>query len=110
MKQISLQILATEIYKVRIDLGPDIMKDIFHFVEKPHNLRNDSILQNQRNRTMFFGTESISFLPHLIWETILSEIKNAKSQGILKENTEVVAFFVLFSISKFTHHYLQKIK
>ena len=32
IQQRNLQILATEIYKVRNDLGPEIMKDIFHFV------------------------------------------------------------------------------
>ena len=31
--------------KVRNDLGLEIMKDICHFVKKPYNLRNDSILQ-----------------------------------------------------------------
>ena len=36
-----LQMLATGIYKVRNDLGPEIMKDIFHFVQKQYNLRND---------------------------------------------------------------------
>ena len=34
--QRNLQILTTEIYKMKNDLGPDIMIDIFHFVEKPH--------------------------------------------------------------------------
>ena len=43
--QRNLQILATEIYKVRNDLGPEIMKDIFHFVQKRYNLSNDSTLQ-----------------------------------------------------------------
>ena len=33
--QRNLQILATEIYKARNDLGPEIMKDIFHSVQKP---------------------------------------------------------------------------
>ena len=33
--QRNLQILATEIYKARNDLWPEIMKDIFHSVEKP---------------------------------------------------------------------------
>ena len=33
--QRNLQILATEIYKVRNNLGPEILKDIFHFVQKP---------------------------------------------------------------------------
>ena len=32
--QRNLQIIATEIYKVRDNLGPEIVKDIFHFVQK----------------------------------------------------------------------------
>ena len=32
--QRNLQIIATEIYKVRDNLGPEIMKRIFHFVQK----------------------------------------------------------------------------
>ena len=61
------------------------MKDIFHFVQKPYNLRNDSILLKQKNRTMCFGTESISFLVPKIWEIVPFEIKNAKSLHIFKE-------------------------
>ena len=80
-----MQILATEIYKVRNHLGPEIMKDILHFVQKPYNLRNDSTLQRQRNRTVYFGPESISCLASKIWEIVLCEIKNAKSLDILTE-------------------------
>ena len=69
---------ATKIYKMRNDLGPKILKDIFHFVQKPYNLRNDSTLQRQRNCTVYFGTESI-------WEIVPCDIKNAKSLGIFKE-------------------------
>ena len=47
-----LQMLATGIYKVRNDLGPEIMKDMFHFVQKPYNVRNDSILQRERSHTV----------------------------------------------------------
>ena len=80
--QRNLQMLGTEIYKARNDLGPEIMKDIFHSVQKPCNLRNDSTLQRRRNRTMYFGTESISFLAPKIWEIVPCEIKNAKSRDI----------------------------
>ena len=45
--QKNLLILATEIYKVKNDLGLKIMADISHFVEKPYNLRNNSIIQRQ---------------------------------------------------------------
>ena len=37
--QRNLQALAAEIYKVRIDLVPEIMKKNFHFVRKPYNLK-----------------------------------------------------------------------
>ena len=37
--QKNLQILATEIYKTKNDLGPKIMKDTFHFIQKPYNFR-----------------------------------------------------------------------
>ena len=36
IQQKNLQILATEIYKLKNDLGPNIMTDIFHFAEKPY--------------------------------------------------------------------------
>ena len=45
MHQKNLQILATEIYKTKNDLGPKIMKDTFHFIQKPYNLRNDPELR-----------------------------------------------------------------
>ena len=83
--QKNLQILATEIYKVKNDLGPKIMADIFHFVEKPYNLRNNSIMQRQANRTIYFGTEIISFLAPNLWELIPSKIKSARSLNIFEE-------------------------
>ena len=59
------------------------MTDIFHFAEKPYNLRNNSIMQRQANRTVYFGTESISSLAPKLWELIPSEI--AKSLNTFNE-------------------------
>ena len=53
----NLQILATEIYKVKNYLGHNIMADVFYCVKKPGNLRNNSIMQRQANRAVYFGTE-----------------------------------------------------
>ena len=39
--QNNLNILAIEISKVKHDLAPFVMKDIFHFVEKLYNLRKN---------------------------------------------------------------------
>ena len=76
--QRNLQILATEIYKVRNDLRSEIMKDIFHLVQKPYNLRNDSTLQRRRKGTVYFGTEGISSFATKIWKIVPCEIKNTK--------------------------------
>ena len=83
--QKNLQILATEIYKTKNDLGPKIMKDTFHFIQKPYNLRNDPELQRRKNRTVYFGTENISSLASKIWELIPSDIRSANSLGVFKE-------------------------
>ena len=90
IQQRNLQVLATEIYKLKNDLGPNIMTDIFHFVEKPNYLRNNSILQRQANRTVYFGTESISSLAPNLWELIASEIKSTKPLNIFKEKYKVL--------------------
>ena len=71
----NLQVLVTEIFKTKNDLGPKILKDTFHFIQKPYNLRNDPKLQRQRNRTVYFGTECISSLAPKIWELIPSTIE-----------------------------------
>ena len=83
--QKNLQILATEIYKTKNDLGRKIMKDTFHFIQKPYNLRNDPELQRRRNRTVYFGTESISSLAPKIWKLIPSDIRSINSLEIFKE-------------------------
>ena len=61
------------------------MADIFHFLEKPYNLRNNSIIQRQANRRVYFEIEILSSLPPILWELIPSEIKSAKSLNIFKE-------------------------
>ena len=87
--QRNLQILATEIYEVRNDLGPEIMKDIFHFVQKPYNLRNDSTLQRRRKCTMYFGIENLSSLAPKMWGIVLCKIKKARSLDVCKEKVKL---------------------
>ena len=67
------------------DLGPKTMKDTFHFIQKPYNLRNYPELQRRRNRTVYFETESISSLAPKIWELVPSDIRRANSLEIFRE-------------------------
>ena len=68
--QRNLQLLATEIFKVKNGVSTGLTEDIFHFVNKPYDLRNNRILFRKRNRTVFYGTESLSSLAQRIWELI----------------------------------------
>ena len=50
--------------------------------------RNDAELQKRRNRTVYFGTESISSLAPKIWELIPSDIRSPNSLEIFKEKVK----------------------
>ena len=44
----NLQTLVTEIFKVRMNLGPEIMKELFKIVEVPHPLRNELKIKSRK--------------------------------------------------------------
>ena len=73
--QRNLQLLATEIFKVKNGVSTGLTEDNFHFVNKPYDLRNNRILFRKRNRTVFYGTESLSSLAPRIWELIPQSLK-----------------------------------
>ena len=83
--QRNLQILATEIFKAKQGGSPKIISDLFHFINKPYNLRNKSILERKKDRTVYFGTESISSLAPKIWELIPDTLKNETSLSTFKQ-------------------------
>ena len=56
-----LRALVTEIFKVKNDLAPDIMKDVFELKEPPYNLRSESNPFTRRNvKTTYYGPSSVS--------------------------------------------------
>ena len=57
-----LQLLATEIFKSKTGMSPELMNDILHFVERPYNLRSDYTLERKRDHTVYHGSESLSSL------------------------------------------------
>ena len=58
----NLQILATEIFKVRNELSLKIMEEIFEMRTLDYNLRNDTIFRNKNFKTVRYGQESLSYL------------------------------------------------
>ena len=80
--QKNLQLLINEIFKSKTGVSPELMNDIFHFVEKPYNLRSNYTLERKRDHTVYHGSESLSSLAHKLWNRLPNLIKNS---AFLKE-------------------------
>ena len=85
--QKNLQLLATEIFKSKTGVSPELMNDIFHFVKRLYNLRSDHTLERKRDHTVYHCSESLSSLAPKLWDLPPNSIKNSAS---LKEfNTKI---------------------
>ena len=80
----NLQKLATEIYKVKHNLSPIFMKNIFRESTNPYNIRNFPEFQTSNVRTVYNGTETISFRGPKTWSLVPNEIKNSTSLSVFK--------------------------
>ena len=83
----NLHYLVTEVYKVKNNISPEIMREIFHFQENEnYNLRSGTHLASRNMRTTLFGKETVSNLGAKIWPLLPEELKNASSLQIFKNN------------------------
>ena len=80
----NLQKLATEMYKVKNNLSPTLMKSIFPEREIPYNLRNLNPFQSTKVNTVFNGTETIAFRGPKVWGMVPEDIKNSASLSEFK--------------------------
>ena len=78
--QRNLQVLATEIFKVKKNLSPEIMRHIFN-IQKPHyNFRSESSMFRRGNvKSTHYGIQSLQFLGPKIWEMVPQNIKDCDS-------------------------------
>ena len=76
----NLQKLVTEIFKVKMNLGPEIMKEVFEIVEDSHTLRNEIKLKSRKIHSVRYGIETAPFLGARVWNSLPSELKECKSE------------------------------
>ena len=75
----NLQVLVTEIFKVKNNLSPEIMKQVFDFQEPYNNLRSETSQFRRENiKTTHYGIQSAKFLGPKIWVMVPQNIKNCK--------------------------------
>ena len=76
MHERNIQCLVTEMYKVS-ELSPPIVSNIFTQKNShPYNLRLNSQFSRPLVRSVFSGTESISYLGPVIWDILPGSYKN----------------------------------
>ena len=81
----NIRCLATEMYKVSNGLSPPIVSNIF--TQKnchPYNLQLDSQFSRPLVRSVFHGTESISYLGPVIWDILPDSYKNLPNVSVFK--------------------------
>ena len=79
----NLQILATEMYKIKIDLSPLVITNLFEQRDKQH-----CDLKNNVQFTIHWS-ESISFLGPKIWNIISYRLKNGNRTEAFKMQMKI---------------------
>ena len=78
--QKNLQVLVTEIYKVKNGIAPEIMKDIFELQNPSYNLRSTCNQFRRENiKTVHYGLQSVRYIGPKIWELVPNNIKYCDS-------------------------------
>ena len=75
----NVQKLAIEMYKVKNELCPKIMLDLFKEVTHPYKLRNGLICGFYKIKIVHYGTKTITYLGPKIWSIIPDEIRESAS-------------------------------
>ena len=84
--QKNLQVLVTEIYKVKNGIAPDIMNDIFELQNPSYNLRSSCNQFRRENvNTVHYGIQSVRYLGLKIWELVPNDIKYSNSSSKFKK-------------------------
>ena len=81
-----LQVLATELYEVHHGLAHELMNNIFQKRIVTYNFRKSSAFETRNIKSVYYISETISFLGPKIWELLPSNIKDSQNLNIFKSN------------------------
>ena len=88
----NLQVLATEMFKIYKEISPDLLSDVFVRNKQMYELRNNSCFKSRKVKSVFHGTESLSFLGPKIWDLVPSDIKESVTVEIFKDKIKTRSF------------------
>ena len=80
----NLQKLVTEISKIKMNLAPEIMKEVFEIVEGAYPLKNQLQLKSRKIHYVRYCIETTSFATARFWKSLPSDPKECKSHELFK--------------------------
>ena len=80
----NVRVLAIEMFKVSNNYSNSLMSEIFDKRNNVYDIRNPSEFARPNIRSVFNGTESISFLGSKIWDIVPSELKQLETVNAFK--------------------------
>ena len=80
----NLQILATEIYKLKLNESPRIIESIFKEKNIGYETRKSNPFITNNVKTVKYGTETLSFRGPKTWSMVPEDIKKSKSLADFK--------------------------
>ena len=81
----NIKILATGMFKVSNNRAPPQMHEIFKLKDQPqYNLRYTSLFSSPLVKSVYKGTESLSFLGPKIWNILPDTYKDLPDSTVLK--------------------------
>ena len=75
----NIQVLLTEIFKVKSGAAPEIMTEIFKFKDHSSDLRKNNCLERRIIKSCKHGSETVSTLGAKLWDILPENIKKAES-------------------------------
>ena len=81
----NIQASATEIFKIKQGISPEIAKDISQERSLPYNLRNNVNFTTYNVHTVTYGIDSIRHLGPRIWNLVPKEIQDLQDLKLFKQ-------------------------
>ena len=81
----NLQVLVAELYKVKSNMAPEILNEIFQNRTSSYNLRTNPSFALRPAHSVYHETESFSFLGPKRWELVPKDAKQSESLEIFKK-------------------------
>ena len=76
MRNRNIQLLATELFKVKNEMSPPLVNEIFlENAQQYYDLRKKTEFKRNNVKTVYKGTEALTFLGPRIWEIVPDYIK-----------------------------------